>query len=94
LQPNTLKEDKEADDFAKDFAIPKDKYDEFIARGDFTQKGVEKFSNSLEIPSFMVIGRLKKEEKIPREKYNTAMPKVDLPRSKKSLNELGTYPQN
>lgn len=53
--------EKEADRFAEDFLIPRDKYNEFISKGDFTYLPVNNFAKETGVGPGIVVGRLQHE---------------------------------
>lgn len=57
-------EEQEADQYAKDILIPKDKYDMFIARGDYSDASIRGFCKALGIGADILAGRLAYERKI------------------------------
>jgi HTH-type transcriptional regulator/antitoxin HigA len=63
-------DEQKADDFAKDLLIPREDFNEFINSDCFTKKAIIKFSDSIDIASGIVIGRLQKENFIPYNRYN------------------------
>lgn len=54
-----------ANEFASDHLIARDKYDLFVADGDFSAAAVEGFADSVGVPSGVVVGRLQHDEYIP-----------------------------
>ncbi|WP_342768449.1 ImmA/IrrE family metallo-endopeptidase [Companilactobacillus furfuricola] len=62
--------EKRADDFASEFFIPKDKYDVFVSRNDFSANSVKKFAHDLGINPSIVVGRLQNDEIIGRDYLN------------------------
>ena len=59
-------EEKEANDFASDFLIPKEKYENFIKTLDkISKESVLKFANKIEIAPGIIVGRLQHEGKLP-----------------------------
>lgn len=50
--------EKEADDFARTILIPKDEYDAFISRGNFSDNAICLFSRKINIQPGIVLGRL------------------------------------
>lgn len=55
----------EADEFAKDILIPRDKYESFISKDSFSEESVKNFANSINIHPGIVVGRLQKDKLIP-----------------------------
>lgn len=54
--------EKEANNFATDFLIPKESYKEFVRAGNFTRQAVAQFAAKCGIPSAIVTGRLKHDK--------------------------------
>jgi addiction module HigA family antidote len=59
--------EEEADQFARDFLIPPDKYNDFISKGDFNYLTVKSFAKAISVGPGIVVGRLQHEGLI---KYN------------------------
>jgi HTH-type transcriptional regulator/antitoxin HigA len=59
------KQEEEADRFASDFLIPPDKYEDFIARKDFSVASVRSFARQVGIPAGIVVGRLMYDKFVP-----------------------------
>ncbi len=55
----------EADQFAKDFLIPQEKWNDFCDFGYFTPVNIREFAQSIGIAPFIVVGRLQKERRVP-----------------------------
>lgn len=54
-------DEREADAFAENTLIPKNDYDTFISKGDFSKKSIINFADKMKIPPFIVLGRLQKQ---------------------------------
>lgn len=63
--PDTATMENEADQFARDFLIPADAWNDFCAGSNFAPSGIRNFANEVGVAPFMVVGRLQKEKKIP-----------------------------
>jgi len=59
------KKEKEADHFASNILIPDKLYRDFIENKDFSLKQIGIFAKEIDIPEFIIIGRLQKERYIP-----------------------------
>lgn len=57
-QEEYTKNERRADEFASNFFIPQEKYDEFISNGDFSELAIKTFSKQLDIHPSIVVGRL------------------------------------
>lgn len=61
----TTKEDENnADLFAQETLIPKEKYDNFIRRRTFKKEDILQFADGINLNPYIVLGRLQKEEKV------------------------------
>lgn len=60
-------EEDEADEFARNALIPKDKYEGFIKKGKFFSGSIKIFARELGVHQGIVAGRLAKEHRIPWE---------------------------
>lgn len=56
--------EKEADDFARDTLIPKDKYEDFISKKNFSDESIKKYSKEIGIHPGILVGRLQYDKKI------------------------------
>lgn len=59
-----------ADAFARDLLIPQNEYNKFISRHTFNRLSIRQFSESIEIPPGIVVGRLQKEGYIKFNMFN------------------------
>jgi len=59
--PELQKLEKEADEFASNILIPKDKWTDFIARKAFRYQDIRTFSHDLSLDAGIVVGRLQHE---------------------------------
>ena len=58
-------EDEEADDLASRILIPEYKWSDFISKADyFSSFKIRSFAKSIDVPPFMIVGRLAKEKRI------------------------------
>ncbi|WP_294956922.1 HigA family addiction module antitoxin [Sulfurovum sp.] len=62
-------QENEADQFARDFLIPDNKFDSFVNEGSFTKQSVQSFASELEIKPSIVVGRLMHEKIIGFNNY-------------------------
>lgn len=58
-------EEEQANQFARDFLIPRERYLEFTRAGDFSSAAVQRFARELGIAPGIVVGRLQHEKRIP-----------------------------
>jgi HTH-type transcriptional regulator / antitoxin HigA len=56
----------EADRFSRDWLLPPSDYEKFVNRGDFTAEAVRAFAEEQEIAPGIVVGRLRRDDKIPK----------------------------
>ncbi|MBQ7277180.1 MAG: HigA family addiction module antidote protein [Bacilli bacterium] len=61
--------ERKANEFAKDCLIDKQKYNEFVNKGCFNINEIVAFSRKLQIPEFIVIGRLQNDGLVPWNLY-------------------------
>lgn len=71
-------DEKEADNFAKNTLIPKEKMDRFISAKSFSRKSIINFSNEEKIDPGIVVGRLQKENWIEYSMYNDMKKKYKI----------------
>lgn len=69
--------EKRADELAKNLLIDPQCYSEFLAKKDFSDSSINRFAASQNIESFIVYGRLMKEEVIPWNRNNGIRPTYD-----------------
>jgi HTH-type transcriptional regulator/antitoxin HigA len=62
--------EKDANDFACEFLIPKEKYTPFVQGGDFREKNVSSFAKGLDITPGIVVGRLQHDKAIGFDRLN------------------------
>lgn len=62
-------EENAADEFARDQLLARDAYSKFVSDGDFTLASIKKFAACEKVPTFIVVGRLQKEGRIPYTAY-------------------------
>ena len=74
-------QENEANEFSKNFLIPSNEYNNFIAQENFTKTAITKFAKRLNIKPSIIVGRLMHDELIAfgdfklnslRDKYNWA----------------------
>ena len=70
--------ESEADDFAQNALIPKDKYDAFTKSQDFSVATIQHFSRTIGIAPSIVIGRLQRDNFVPYNRYNDMKVKYDI----------------
>jgi HTH-type transcriptional regulator / antitoxin HigA len=58
------REEAEADAFARDYLIPQDQFNQFLAVGQFTRVSITRFAKQQQIAPGIVVGRLQHEKKI------------------------------
>jgi HTH-type transcriptional regulator/antitoxin HigA len=62
--------EKEANDFACEFLVPKDKYATFLRSGDFRDQNVASFARQLDIAPGIIVGRLQHDKLIRFDRLN------------------------
>lgn len=72
------KEEKEADEFAKNILIPSSDFDCFVNKEDFSVRAVSKFAYSISIDPGIVVGRLQKENYIGYDCLNDLKVKYEI----------------
>lgn len=72
-----LKE-KKADDFARDFFIDKEKYDYFVSQRSYDIKSIKEFSSEINMPPFILLGRLKKDNHVKYNQFSEYMTKYEI----------------
>lgn len=70
--------EEKADKFASNTLIDADRYSEFVKAREFTKNSIEEFSAENGIPSYVLIGRLQKDEHIPYHSYSSEKVKYSL----------------
>jgi len=70
--------EEKADKFASNTLIDEDRYYEFVKAREFTKNSIEEFSAENGIPSYVLIGRLQKDEHIPYHRYSNEKVKYSL----------------
>ncbi|WP_286934929.1 MULTISPECIES: ImmA/IrrE family metallo-endopeptidase [Aminobacterium] len=60
----------EADGFARDILIPREKYLEYIQEGIFTEQSIKQFAEKVDIDPGIVLGRLQKDKYVPYSYFN------------------------
>lgn len=66
-------EEAKADNFAANTLLDQQKYGHFVRLRDFSLSSIEEFALTQHVPSYIVIGRLKKEKHIPQYDYTSQM---------------------
>lgn len=69
--PDMAEIEAEADQFARDFLIGPDHWQDFCNEGRFTPSAVLEFSQSVGIAPFIVVGRLQKEKRVGYNQLST-----------------------
>ncbi len=67
----------EADEFASNYLISRDAYQEFVSSADFTENSIVAFAQKNDIHAGIVVGRLQNDKLIPASKYNKLRVKYD-----------------
>jgi addiction module HigA family antidote len=62
--------EKDANDFAADFLVPKDQYTAFVHSGDFREHNVSSFARHLDITPGIIVGRLQHDKVIKFDRLN------------------------
>ena len=62
IQGNIDEKETKADELASEMILEKDIYKEFIDRGNFSENAINTFASNNGVPTFMVIGRMQKEQ--------------------------------
>lgn len=77
--------ESEADDFAKDYLIPREMYTEFVKKYDFSERAIVTFANSIQVHPGVVVGRLQRDKFVKfnqlnqlRQQYRVMIPVTDL----------------
>jgi HTH-type transcriptional regulator/antitoxin HigA len=70
--------EEDADEFASNTLIPKDKYKEFTKNGEYTEQSIKDFARNINIHPGIVVGRLQKNKLIPYSKLNTLRVKYEV----------------
>lgn len=71
-------DEKFANNFANNELINLDKYLEFVSNNDFSIKAINSFSKLINIPNFVIIGRLQNDGYINWNQYNEYKPKYTI----------------
>ena len=66
-----------ADEFASNIIIGKSDYQKFINTGDYTLYSIKRFATSQNIPHYMVIGRMQKDNIIEYNQYYNEIPLLE-----------------
>ena len=70
LEGTTLKDEAEADKFARDTLIQPEDYEKFIQSGSYTASTVKSFADEIGIDAGIVVGRLQKDGKVDFNRLN------------------------
>jgi Zn-dependent peptidase ImmA (M78 family) len=62
--------EKDANDFAADFLVPRDQYAAFVSKADFTTQNVSWFAGRLDITPGIIVGRLQHDKAIGFDRLN------------------------
>jgi HTH-type transcriptional regulator/antitoxin HigA len=73
----TDERERRADEFAKEVLIPTGEYKNFLEKGDFSLGYIEKFAASVDVPPYIVIGRLQKEKLLPYSRFSREKPRFE-----------------
>lgn len=68
--------EKEADQFAADFLIPRIDYDAFVSRGTLDRYSISKFADAMGIAPGIVVGRLQHDGKLAFNQLNDLKPRL------------------
>lgn len=75
-----MEREEKADIFARDTLIPEKPYKEFLMADEYANLGaIEKFAKSINVPAWVVIGRLHKDEWLAWEYFSNKIPSYDYP---------------
>lgn len=69
--------EQEADRFAESVLIPPEDWQAFRSAGSFTTNSIKSFANKLGIAPGIVVGRLRKEELIPQDRFQSLFQSLD-----------------
>lgn len=71
----TKERENAADHFASEALLNPDDYETFVCKESYTLQSIKTFAESQNVPVFIVIGRLQKEEKIPWNRFAGQKPR-------------------
>lgn len=71
-------QEEKADEFARDFFIEKDKYEDFVSQGNYSEESIKSFSQEMNVPPFILLGRLKKDEYVNYNQFTNYMTKYNF----------------
>ena len=71
VDPDTAAIEAEADEFARDFLIAPERWQEFCTAGYFGADDIHEFAHSIGIAPFIVVGRLQREGLVPYNRLTT-----------------------
>jgi HTH-type transcriptional regulator/antitoxin HigA len=76
---NDEKLEREADEFAADALVPRERYYEFLVnrRGPFSQREVVAFAKKIDVHPGIIVGRLQKDGKLPKSYLNALRDEFD-----------------
>lgn len=63
--------ENEADDFAQNILLPKDKYFKFVDNNNYSEEDVKQFAKKMDIQPGIVVGRLQLEKRIGYDRLNS-----------------------
>lgn len=72
--------EQQADEFAENALIDRDCYSSFVNKGVYSLERIQQFSEEMQIPSFITIGRLQHDKHMDFRQYVDEKPKYDLNR--------------
>lgn len=73
--PDDKRKEKAADEFARHALLEQKSYDHFVEKGEYSYNSIKEYAQTQNVPTYIVIGRLQKDEIIPREKYSKYKPR-------------------
>lgn len=71
-----LEEERHANHFARNVLIPEAEYAEFLTSGAINEKRIREFADRLGIASGIVVGRLQKDNEVPKSHFNSLKRKI------------------
>lgn len=73
--PEDQRKETAADEFARHALLEQKSYNRFVAEGEYSYNSIKEYAQTQNVPSYIVIGRLQKDEIIPWEKYSKYKPR-------------------
>lgn len=71
-------QEEKADKFARDFFIADDKYEDFVSQETYSEESIERFSQEMNVPPFILLGRLKKDGHVNYNQFTKYMTKYNF----------------